>query len=398
MVMAAVAVTGVAVLALGMVSLQATSASEQHRFKQEQRAVLAAEAGLGESFMALQNGEPGELGSVQAPVLLAGGEVIVTTQTFGPNNRLLRVSSGSRLGNSEARAELILQDNVDTPFVWGAFGETSLSMNSQAKVDSYDSTDGSYASQMVNGSGSSAYADDEGNVGSNGDIELSQNSLVYGNATPGESSTITVLGNGDVSGSTANATSPFTLPPLIVPEIPSTGNRVFATDTTLASGQYHMDTTAISTGVTVTVIGPATLVMDSFELLSHSKLRIDSTNGPVDIFVLNDFVMNSNTLIASNDWDPRDVRINLLSDNIVNPEVLIDLDELGFESNAKLYGTIYAPDAAITIESNFELFGSVIAEEVSLSSNCRIHYDEALGEVLPPGTDRYTRISWRVMH
>lgn len=398
LVMTAIAITGMSVLALGMVAVQLSAAVEQHRAQQEQRAALAAEAGLADAFVDLQHDGDGNLGSLNQPLDLAGGKVLVESQSFGPAGRLMRVMSTAGVGDARARAELILHDNVDTLFVWGAFGEAGLSLSSQAKVDSYDSTQGSYAFQVMNGTGSNSWANDEGSVGSNYDVVVGGNALVFGDATCGQSSTTTVLGQGEVSGSTAAALQAVVFPPIVVPVIPSTGNRTFSINTTLASGQHHMGMTQVRAGVTVMVTGPATLVFDSFEMKSNSNFRIDSTNGPVDIFVLDDFIMRGNTLLASNDLDPCDLRINLLSDNIVDPNALVDLDDVGFRSNAKLYGTLYAPDARISIESNFELFGSVIAEQVSLGSNARVHFDEALTRMLPPGVARYTRITWRVMH
>jgi hypothetical protein len=398
MVMAALAITAMSVLAMGMVSIQFSGSVEQHRTQEEARAVLAAEAGLSAAYMDLQNDGAGNLGTVNQPVSLASGEVVVTSQTFGPTLKLVRVTSTATVGTQNASAELILRDNVDSLFVWGAFGDTDLKLSSQAKVDSYDSTAGTYASQMVNGSGSNAWANDEGNVGSNGNVEVKQNAIVMGAATPGETSTISVVGNATVSGSTANATSAVVFPPIVLPVIPSTGNMTFAADTTLASGSYHFDTTVVNTGKTVTVTGPATLVFDSFELKSNSNFLVDSTNGPVEIYVLNNFILNSGTMIRSLDYDPRDVSINLLSDNIIDPAVVIILDNLAFDSNAKLYGTIYGPDARVKLDSNFEVFGAIIAEEVVLASNSRVHYDEALGQMLDPNAQRYTRLTWRAMH
>lgn len=398
MVMTAMTVSLLSVLALGMVSIQTSGAIEQRSSQQEVRATLAAEAGLGEAYMALENGRSGNLGNANQPLDLCSGEVFVTTQVFGPTKKLMRVTSSARVGSSDAGAELILRDNVDTLFVWGAFGDSTLELSSQARVDSYDSTLGTYASQATNGAGASAYARSAGNIGSNGDVFLKQNSKVYGDAMPGPSSTIQVTGNAVVTGSTANNTLPVDLPAIVVPVIPSSGARNFVGATTLPAGNHHFGASVTTAGAVVNVTGPATLVFDSLVMRSHSSLRIDSSGGPVSIYVIDDFVMNSNTLLASNDYDPRDVTLNLLSDNIINPEVKIDLDDVLFESNAKLFGTIYAPDAKIEIESNFELFGAVVAELITLESNARVHYDEALSRVLAPGTRRYTRVSWRATH
>jgi hypothetical protein len=398
MVMSAMTISLLSVLALGMVSLQTSGAIEQRNSQQEVRATLAAEAGLGEAYMALENGRSGNLGTAGQPVAMCEGEVFVTTQVFGPTKKLMRVTAEARVGGSEAGAELILQDNVDTLFVWGAFGDSTLELSSQAKVDSYDSTLGTYASQATSGSGANRYARAGGNIGSNGDVKLKQNAIVMGDATPGAAATITITGNALVSGSTANNTIAVDLPPIEVPSIASTGDRTFNGTSSLASGSYHIGAGVANTGAVLNITGPATIVFDSLVLKSNSSFVIDSSAGEVEIFVINDFVMNSNTQIASTDFDPRDIKINLLSDNIINPEVKVDLDDVLFESNAKLYGTIYAPDARIEIESNFELFGAVIAELIVLESNARVHYDEALSRVLAPGTRRYTRVSWRAMH
>ena len=106
----------------------------------------------------------------------------------------------------------------------------------------------------------------------------------------------------------------------------------------------------------LTIIGPATIVATDMAMRSNAELTIDATNGPVEFFVLDDFVLDSNTLVASTTLTPADVTFNLLSDNIIDPNVNIDVDYVDFNSNAQLYGTIYAPNAAIDINSNFELF------------------------------------------
>ena len=398
--MAAVATSMLGVLAMSIVTIQVSGAVEQGGARQEDRATLAAEAGLSQAYMNLQAGRSGVIGSANAPASLGGGEVFVDTQTYGgSNNKLLvRVTSNATVGNSTASAELVLRDNVDTIFKYAAFGDTSMDLESQAKVDSYDSTLGTYASQVVHGSGSNSWANDSGDIGSNGNIVAAQNSLVFGDAAPGVAGSITLTGTATVSGATANATTAFSMPPITVPPIASSGNVTFSADTTLAAGSHHFATSVVSNNIGLTIIGPATVVFDSLTLKSRSNLRVDSTNGPVDIYVIDDFIMNSNTLIAANDFDPRALRLNLISDNIINPGVVIDLDDVIFDSNARLFGTVYAPDAYINIESNFEVFGSVIAERVRLASNSRVHYDEALGRVLAPGVDRYARVSWRVMH
>ena len=96
---------------------------------------------------------------------------------------------------------------------------------------------------------------------------------------------------------------------------------------------------------------------------------------------------------------PTDVAFNLLSDNILDPGVDVSFDEdlVDFDSGSKLYGTIFAPSAEITIDSNFEQFGSLVARRAYLYSNARIHYDELLATVSQTAQNVFTTLCWRVV-
>jgi hypothetical protein len=177
------------------------------------------------------------------------------------------------------------------------------------------------------------------------------------------------------------------MPPLDTPVIPVTGPYVVSdSGDTLASGDHHFTELLVEAGGKLVVTGPATIVADRFELASNSELIVDADGGPVDIYVINDFVLNSNTLIASSTFTPADVDVEL------------DPDEIGFESNAQLFGTLYAPQAAIEIDSNFELFGAIVARRLTLDSNSRVHYDQALlQETEEEGSSSFQRLCWRMI-
>lgn len=394
--MAALAIAAMAGIAMCMVSIQVSSTQEQHRTQQESRAVLAAEAGLSRAYMDLQNGGAGNVGSGNYPASIANGDVVVVSQAFGPTNNLRRVTARASVGESNASAELILAQNVSSMWQYAAFGDTELHLDSNARVDSYNSELGLYATQ-VTGSGSTAHALSNGDVGSNGDLDADSNVKIWGDATPGPGSTATITGNATVSGSTAAAPTPVAFPPIVVPVIASSGALV-GNNQTLASGNYRFTNATINASKTLTVIGPATIVVDNFECKSNSKFIVNATGGPVELIVLDDFVLNSNALMYATDYKPKNLSVKLLSDNIVDPTAIVQLDELEFDSNAKLWGTIYAPDALLALNSNFELFGAMMAEEVDLDSNSRVHFDESLSSVLNPGEELFSRISWRVLH
>lgn len=395
MLLVTLVVTVIAMSTLALFQVVSSSQKAVRSSRDTVNAQLVAEAGLSEAMLLLSRGEEPAMGSEQLPVAYGSAGFWVEETDLGGGLHSL-VATGVENGVG-AQLELVVREVSDSFFSWAAFGDERMTMSSNAQVDSYNSSLGSYASQDINGSGSSSYALTNGNVGSNANVAMDQNSKVWGNAVPGPSGSATVLGNAVVTGTTTSASTEVEMPEIELPSIPSTGNLTVPKNGSyqFGSGQHHVGDLRILTGARVEIEGPATLVFDSFEVDSGGSLIIDAENGPVEIFVVGDFVMNSNTLIASETYTPADVEINLLSDNVIDPGLEVDLDEVDFESNAKLFGTIYAPSASIVINSNFELFGSLVARAVHLDSNSRIHFDEALLELDEDEEITFETVAWR---
>lgn len=393
--LATITVTVLAGLSFSLLTISSSAGREERGSREETSARYVAEAGLTMALFDMANGGDGNLGSAQNPVAFgdSGYWAAVTNEGGG----LFTLQSSGTDRDSGASIELVVRALNSSPFTWAAFGEDGLEMDSNAFVDSYDSTAGTYASQEINGSGNDTYAGSDGDVGSNEDITLDQNATVFGDAECGVTGAVTALGNSIISGSTSPAPEPLTLDPLDIPSFPALGDFTVAsnTSTTQVAGEFTFGELDLGSGSTLTVVGPATLVFDSINLAGGSELIVDASGGPVEIFVLNDFVMNSNTLISSTTQSPGDITINLDSNNVIDPDLVVDLDEIDFDSNAKIYGTLYAPNALVEINSNFELFGSLVAHAVHLDSNSKIHFDEALLTASAGSAGAYETVSWR---
>jgi hypothetical protein len=268
-------------------------------------------------------------------------------------------------------------------------------MDSNARVDSYNSDTSSYALQAVNGSGSDLHADSDGDVGSNGDVSLDQNAVVWGDASAGPEHTTTVLGNAVVSGSTTPMSAEVDLPAINVPSYASSGTLTVSANTTLASGNRAYSNLTVNNNKTLTINGPANVVITNLRLRSGASLNVNPTGGKVHLWVIDNFIMDSNSTMTPTDGKSKNLEINLLSDNVINPEITIQLDTVDFASNSKIVGTVYAPNAAITINSNFEIFGSMIARRIDLDSNARFHFDEALLTATATGVPTFETICWR---
>jgi len=351
-----------------------------------------AEAGLALAVDDLAKGGAGNLGEGRQRVEYGGGDFWVECTPLGSG--LMSFTATGVRGRTASRVELVLNTTEDSMYAWAAFGDLGLTLDANAHVDSYDSSDGPYDDS--NGSGNDKYDKDGGTVGSNGSVELDTNSLVFGDAVPGPSGSVILNGNSEVTGSTTPNTSTVDLPAIDIPAIASTGDWSPSGNVSLGAGDHAFDTLDFDNNGTLTITGPARIVCDNMFVQSNSEIVIDATDGPVEFYVRDDFVMNSNTTIAATSGLAADVALFLETNNIIDPDVVVDLDEVDFESNAKLYGTVYAPNAHVEINSNFELFGALIAKSVHLDSNSYLHFDEALldgGGAASPAD--YIRVAWR---
>jgi hypothetical protein len=394
---ALVMVVGLGAFSLSLVTMVGSAYEERETSRDELSAKLVAEAGLAEAVFRIQSGLDPELGTQEAPVDAGTGAYWVEEVDLGGGLRSLTSTGVDGLG--AARLQLVLRAESGAFFQWGAFGAEGIGLARNARIDSYDSTLGTYASQATNSSGTDLYASQNGNVGSNGDVTLQQNSQVHGDALCGPTAVTSVLGNAVVSGSTTPATAEVEMPTIELPSgATSIGDYSVGSDETLIAGDHAAGVMVIENHVTLTIEGPATLLLQSLTLETGAQLLVDSTNGPVEVFVVGDFIVNSNTLIAPIDRDPSALSLNLVSDNVIHPEQDVDLDELDdleFDSNAQLFGTIYAPNAFIEIDSNFELFGSLVARRVRLDSNSLIHFDEALQTAGGSDSGALETLLWR---
>lgn len=387
-----VAVSVLGTLSMAVLSSVSSSFKLHKTAKDDVGSRYLAEAGLAIAVDDLRKGGTGSVGLSEQRVDFGGGDFWVETADLG-SGMVSIVSTGVQ-GRSASRVELVLAASSSSFYSWGAFGDVILTMDSNAHVDSYNSNEAAYSADA--GSGNDRYDLADGNVGANGNVELDTNSVVHGDAVPGPTGSVLLNGSSRVDGVTTPNTAVIELPEIEFPELVSTGDWTPSGDVTLAAGDHAFDTFTLDNASTLTIMGPATIVCDNMFVQSNSTIDIDTSLGPVEFYVREDFVMNSNTTISARNSVPGDVALLLSTNNIVDPDVNVDLDYVDFNSNAVLCGTIYAPNAHVEINSNFELYGSLIAKSVHLDSNSYVHFDEALMDADDDsGGIDFVRVSWR---
>lgn len=391
-----VVTAALATVAVTLLTRVDATAREERGARELEAARLVAEAGLNVAFATMREGGQATLGSEQAQVQFGGGSFWVAEEDLGDGTTRL-VANGVAQGR-QVRSELVLEEQLVSAPMYGVFGDELLYISSNAFIDSYKSSLGSYESQATHSDGNDVWANEKGDTGSNSNIHIVQNAGIHGDATPGVGQTVVLEGTASVSGSTLPAKEAFVMPELEPPTGTPTGTMEISGDQTLGPGVYYIDKFTMKSNSSLTVTGPVTFVLGSLEMRSNAQLIIDDTVGGAEFWVENDFVLESNTLLATSTKDPANLAVNLKGNNVIDPGVDVEIDpdlEVGFKSNSQMYGTLYAPKAYIEIRSNFELFGSLMARRLHVSSNSMIHFDESLADSDENQEIEYVVVGWR---
>jgi hypothetical protein len=376
----------------GMAAALVTVTDAFHREHEHSRANAAsfylAESGINEVYASLATVGDTATKGMAFPKALGPGTYSVD-QLYGQDDdsvirldrvRLRSVGDG---GEGPVGVELMVWKVPTGFFRWGIFGDQWVDIDSNSLVDSFDSNDGPYAIGVP-------YVNDFGNVGSNGDINVDANAQIYGEAMVGPSG---VLDDDDpgviIAGDTGSLTTPEPMPPIVVPAIASSGPLTVSGDLTIPQGDRHYTSLTVNGGAVLTVQGPARLVLDAAVIRSNSQWVIDASGGPVEIYATGTFEVKSHAVVKTIAQHARDISLNITSSNIIPP-----IETIAFKSSSQFTGTIYAPNALISLASNFTLYGAVKAAQVRMRSNSKLHFDEDL--LYDPNVPQvYERLAWR---
>jgi hypothetical protein len=385
-----VLLTGMLVMSYAFFRTTVSAQKSAHADLEDKRAFFLAESGLHEAYQAIRTGHPGGVATADQPALLGGGVLWVEATPLGGDQTRL-VSTGMA-GQGREALEAVIHYQPEKPplFVATLNSKENLTLNEGVTIDSFDSDLGTYASQMVNFDHGHPYAGANGDVRSNADVILNAHSTTFGDAIPGPEHAVTFSTGAYVSGAIEPAKEPFVFPPIEFPSFPPLGNYSVAASAskTLASGNYNFGSFTLNKSSSLTVTGPATIVVDSFTGGKTAALKIDATLGPVTIFVRGAYSHISGFACTPVGTSPMSLAfmVNGTSDVV-------------FPAGTKVRGAYYAPNANILFANMNECWGAFAAKRISMSNDMKFHFDEALlddwdGEGGDEG-DRLSVLSWR---
>jgi Tfp pilus assembly protein PilX len=317
-------------------------------------------------------------------------------------------SQGNVASIRNAQVQVVMKvEKRGTPlFQYGIFangnGCKAIDMSSSSYTDSFDSSAGSYAATAQTSGG---------NVGTNGNVNLSGSAHFDGtlsspNGGTGacaagaetavtSSSSVNPPTLGLVSISpltcTAGAGGPFPCPPLPPSPVPPTTadtmsgdcgtvsgcTNLGSKDVALAPGQYG-DITA--SGGTTVHLSAGTYNVNNLVLSGGSPIVVDS--GPVIINVEGAGVTKaidfSGGSITNSSGDPSNLQIYYGGSDTVT-----------LSGGSGSYGVVYAPNAPTTLSGASAWYGAVVGLTLTDSGGGAIHYDRALQNKIVVGGQFY---------
>ncbi len=442
LVMALVSVVTVAALTTAFLHLSTAVSRRQVHTRDKMQAFYLAEAGLAEAWAAVQIRKTGNVGTEADPAIYGDGLFWVEASAAGLD--FVRLDSTGLVGSGRATLSLVVEEGKESVAALGVYSDSPMTLPPGSFVDGYDSRlgygeDGAIAPLDLDallddfsdqldgllGDGSDAHGasaavqsggllddvgevldpvldpllggDDgdafSGRIASGGGITVSGTpelpSTIQGDLVPGPGGQVSLSGDVSVSGETAPAPAPTSLPDIHVPSLPvspsiqHSGRAPFI----VLPGEGSLPALEVAEYAEVIVRGPATLVIGTLRLRSNAKLYVDATDGPVSLYVTAVADLAPTAKIRSSTEDPADLSLTITA----SPQTPIVLPK-----GSPIHAVVYAPDAELSIPEGFELFGALVAQSVTFAGPPRLHFDAHLVEVAAEAR-KPRLISWRIL-
>ena len=399
MIAALLVVMAVATLTMVHVQLDLSRAREHRTTVDTKRAFYMAEAGLAEGFLGVVSGKSGNVGTSDEPARFANG-IFYTVATEEGGGRVTLTSTGM-CGAGRATLSILIERASGTNATLGFFGDQGVTVEGGAYIDSWDGSSARYSLPAIHVRGPLPTG---ARLGSNGSLTVGTNATtthVLGDAQPGPNGVLVKGRNTTISGTTAPFLDPQNLPDVHVPSYPSGGT--VATSLLqpllgLTPGEYAFDALRVAAATKLTLVGPARIVVGDLVVEGRGELAFDTSRGPIELYVTDWLALKSLANVTSNAGDTRSISIQVSAsaskdqdgDGAIDPPVVI-------EATSKFKGSIYAPDAAVTIPRTFEVFGAVAASQLTVEAGAKLHFDTSLLTAGGGDPGKPRMLGWRLV-
>lgn len=392
----------VTVLASCLLQISAVTANEQTQSIDRKRAFYIAESGLSEAWYGLRTGKNGNVGTAELPAAYGDGVLWVEAESIGGG--MVNLVSTGLCGSGRFSLSMVVQQDASAVGGLGFFADQDVSIGPGVLIDSFDSNLGPYQDPAPPAAFGEA-PPTTSKIASNGDITLtgspSITTVVKGDVQPGPTGSVLIGDLVTISGSTAPAAKPVTLPEIEVPAIASSGDlRVGGklAISELPTGESHYGLLEVQSGSTLTINGPATVVAEDLIVAPGAAVVINASLGAVTIYATGSLVWSDGSALTCIHEDPTQLSLQ------VSAQVWVDRDGDGdddppavFRPSGAFHGALYAPHSPIAVGATTEIFGAVAAESLILEDDARLHFDAAFLSLTSGGAGGYSVAGWRVV-
>ena len=247
-----------------------------------------------------------------------------------------------------------------------------------------------------------------GNLGSNGDIDLSNQATVCGNATPGPGDQVTTANQGHVCAgySTQPATQPFTLDPVDQGSAPTQNSNARITSAIAGTGGGDSCTTcgkvgwdpntrmlSLTNNATLT-LGGNTYSLCRLALKNSAQLKV-AVNATVRIYIdspehcggtagMGSVLLENSSGILNLNSDPTTLQLYMVG----SPSIATTLD-LSNSFSSTMLMSIYAPYSTVDLANSVNITGAIAAMSVPIQNSSSVTYDSRVGSITGGGIPVY---------
>lgn len=375
-----VAMTIVAILGAGMLSLFSTSTFSELFINNRSKAYYLAQAGRQYATMIITNaniaGDPTPITNLnnQTFTLSDGNKFYLRTDNTDVKYTVVE-STGIVNQNTVLETKQKIMFKIQSiKFSKGVFAVGQISVNKDAIIDSYDSRLGSYSFATH-----TTDATVQTNGTTSGIIFVNKNGMIYGNAVCGQGgnpATAISANAGTITGTrtaaSANVVFTAVTPPVPCSAFSSCGTLIsdITGNTTLTAGTYRTKLISLNnqtltiSGNVILIVYDVTGVNGTLNMIRDSRIII-SSGGSLELYIQKQADFAGTSIINPPPSAATAVRILGIATAVLN-----------FSGSSATYGGVYAPGATFSLNSTSQLFGSVVANTITLNSGgTSIHID-----------------------
>lgn len=284
------------------------------------------------------------------------------------------IRSRGDVREAQAEVEMWTVPEYIYPFKWAMFGKSWINFDRNTCTDSYNSDSGSYAATVLQ---------DEGSIGTNGDITGSRDVTIGGDAYTATGGSISLGAGSHIMGDSSTTRDSVELD--IIPQ----SEYDWARDNTNAplglSGSgfnYNSGNKALTMGSYSNVVLQSGVYYFSDITMGQGSTISLAPGAKVTIYLSGNLDFNQNSRVNEG-GSPQAL------------QVYSQGDEFQMDQGNVFVGAFYGPDAHIQYDQTSQVFGSLVGNTIQLDKGACFHYDRDLAKVKHGTTGAMIQVAWK---